>query len=192
MAKKSPLYTKLGDKGETSLVSGSRVLKSDLRICLYGEIDELNSWVGLVCSEIGEQYKSHKEFLQKVQGWLFDLGSNFACEFEKRKDYKLPQLDDQIILKIESQINDLDEKLPKLKNFVLPGGNRTSSFFHVCRTVSRRVERTLIQYSKSVNEVLPEYSMEFLNRLSDYFFVLGRFFNVDAGIREVLWEPKVN
>ena len=121
MAKKSSLYTKSGDKGETGLVSGTRVLKSDIRICLYGEIDELNSWVGLICGQIEneEKYKNQKKFLIKLQSSLFDLGSNFACAFEKRKDYKLPQLTGELVSDIESEINQMDEGLPLLKNFIL-------------------------------------------------------------------------
>jgi len=190
MAKKSSLYTKSGDKGETGLVSGTRVPKSDIRICLYGEIDELNSWVGLICAQIGneEKYKNQKKFLIKLQSSLFDLGSNFACEFEKRKDYKLPQLTGELVSDIESEINQMDEGLPLLKNFILPGGHQISAIIHICRAICRRVERTLIQYFNSTKEVLPSYSLEFLNRFSDYLFVLSRFINIDMGSKEILWE----
>ena len=192
MAKKSSIYTKTGDKGETGLVSGTRVLKSDMRICLYGEIDELNSWLGLICEQLGKEgkYKNQKKFLQKIQSSLFDLGSNFACEFEKRKDYKLPQLTGQLVSEIESEINQIDEGLPLLKNFILPGGHQISAIIHICRSICRRVERTLIQYFNSTKEVLPHFSLEFLNRFSDYLFVLGRFINIDMGSEEILWESK--
>ena len=191
MIKKSSVYTKSGDKGQTSLVGGMRVSKSHFSLALYGEIDELNSWIGVSLSEMGSErdYLSHISFLKEVQSSLFSLGSNFACEPEKRSSFKLPYLVEEDVVRIENQINELDQNLEELKNFILPGGSRLSSLLHVLRTVCRRVERTLVSYGEQAGCLLPEFSMEFINRLSDYFFVLSRWVNYRHGIEEDLWKP---
>lgn len=187
--KKSKIYTKTGDKGETSLVSGNRLSKANDKIDLYGEVDELNSHVGLgVCylQENKELFSAQLELLGKIQHVLFDLGSNLACEDEFREKYKLPQVSDAIIEELESNMDIMDNELPKLSNFVLPGGNLGCAQFHVCRTVTRRFERKLI---KSVdNEAAPVNGIKFTNRLSDYFFVLSRYVNFQLKQDEILWK----
>ena len=193
MTKKSSIYTKSGDKGKTSLVGGKRVSKSDISLALYGELDELNSWIGVVLSEIeGKEYINNQVLLlKKVQLSLFSLGSNFACEPEKRKTFKLPQLVEEDVLNIEDEINEMDRDLTELKNFILPGGSKLSSFLHVSRTICRRVERTLITYSEKNNNILPDFSNEFINRLSDYLFVFARWANFKEKREEELWIPSL-
>ena len=191
MTKKSSIYTKSGDKGKTSLVGGKRVSKSDISLALYGEVDELNSWIGVILSEMEDKDYVNDQalLLKKVQLSLFSLGSNFACEPEKRSIFKLPKLVEEDVIKIEHEINEMDKDLKELKNFILPGGSKLSSFLHVLRTVCRRVERALITYSEKIEGPLPDFSNEFINRLSDYFFVLSRWVNFKEGKEEELWKP---
>ena len=190
--KKSKVYTKTGDKGETGLVSGNRTLKSDARIDLYGELDELNSRIGLACSHMSEdlEFQQIINFLHHVQSAIFDLGSNLACEVENRQKYNLPQISEQFIQDLELEIDKLDAELTPLKNFILPGGGVISSLIHLCRTNARSVERKIIHYHDTTKEALPDNSVVFLNRLSDYFFVLARYSNKLKKISEIEWKPR--
>jgi cob(I)alamin adenosyltransferase len=190
--KKSRVYTKTGDKGETGLVSGNRILKSDIRIDLYGELDELNSRIGLSCSELAAHSEFHSivDFIHHIQSAIFDLGSNLACEIENRDKYKLPQLTSDFIHEIESEIDKLDQELEPLKNFILPGGTTLAASLHLCRTGARNVERKLVLYHQSTKEELPPQSLIFLNRLSDYFFVLARYVNKKKNVSEISWKPR--
>lgn len=187
--KKSKIYTKTGDSGETGLVSGNRIAKDDLRIDLYGELDELNSRIGFVCSMMDGKHQPEVNFLHLIQSALFDLGSNMACEFENRPKYKLPQLNQKIIDGIESEIDRMDAALEPLKNFILPGGTLSASAIHLVRTGARNVERKLIRYQHETNEILPDFCLPFMNRLSDYFFVLARYINKAENGVEVAWKP---
>lgn len=173
------IYTKTGDKGETGLVSGNRVSKGDQRIELYGEVDELNSAIGFLNT------LSNDSFIEKVQIELFNLGSLLACESSFWETYKLPKLSPSIISELEKKMDLYSKDLPKLKNFILPGGNEKSSRAHLCRTITRRVERKLIRFE----DIKPIHSIEFLNRLSDYFFVLARYYNYIENVEEVIWKP---
>jgi cob(I)alamin adenosyltransferase len=190
--KKSKVYTKTGDSGETGLVSGNRTLKSDLRIELYGELDELNSRIGLACSLLGSELKFIQviNFLHHIQSAIFDLGSNLACEVDNREKYNLPQISNDFIQDIELEIDKLDSELEPLKNFILPGGSIVSSSIHLCRTNTRSVERKLVHYFNCTKEELPANSIVFLNRLSDYLFVLSRYTNKIMGIEEITWKPR--
>jgi cob(I)alamin adenosyltransferase len=191
--KKSKVYTKTGDQGETGLVSGNRTLKSDARIDLYGELDELNSRVGLSCSQLS----NHLEFqhivglLHHIQSALFDLGSNLACEVENRARYNLPKISDEFILELELEIDKMDTELPPLKNFILPGGSLEAATIHLCRTNARTVERKLVAYFNLTKEELPQNSIIFLNRVSDYFFILARYVNKVKKVEEINWKPRV-
>ena len=189
--KKSKVYTRTGDKGETGLVSGNRTLKSDARIDLYGELDELNSRIGFACSHMSLdlEFQQIANFLQHVQSTIFDLGSNLACEVENRARYKLPNISDQFITDLELEIDKLDAELSPLKNFILPGGSVISSALHMCRTNTRSVERKLISFHQTSKEELPANSLIFLNRLSDYFFVLSRYSNMLKNVNEIEWKP---
>lgn len=190
--KKSKIYTKTGDQGETGLVSGSRTLKSDLRIDLYGELDELNSRIGFACSHLDSNpdFQEIINFLHLVQSAIFDLGSNLACEAEKRESFKLPQISDQFLQDVEHEIDKLDSELQPLKYFILPGGSLSSAALHLCRTNTRTVERKLIRYNQTEKEELPQNSLKFLNRLSDYFFVLARYVNKTGKSEEIFWKPR--
>lgn len=190
--KKSKVYTKTGDKGETGLVSGNRTSKADIRIDLYGELDELNSRIGFSCSQLTGDIKFVQtvNFIHHIQSALFDLGSNLACEVENRAKYNLPQISDEFIGDIELEIDKMDSELEPLKNFILPGGTLEAASLHMCRTNARTVERKLIAFYNSTKEELPQNSMIFLNRLSDYLFVLARYVNKVKGVEEINWKPR--
>lgn len=186
MVKKSKVYTRTGDKGTTGLVGGSRISKGEDLIDLYGEVDELNSHLGYaICLNKKEELNS---FFKKIQVKLFDLGSNLACEQDKRLQFKLPQITDDDIKELESEIDRLDSTLEPLKYFVLPGGDRGSTYFHICRTVCRRIERKLVKRQEEVDD-LPANSTQYMNRLSDYFFVVSRYLNKESGEKENYWIP---
>jgi len=190
--KKSKIYTKTGDGGETGLVSGNRVKKSDLRLDLYGELDELNSRMGYATSLLAEdpQFKKILGFLHQIQSAIFDLGSNLACEVENREKYHLPQLSVDLIKELETEIDRMDSELEPLKNFILPGGSQASASLHLCRTGARTVERKLVNYHEVTKEELPINGSVFLNRLSDYLFVLARFVIKQQKGPEIFWKPQ--
>lgn len=190
--KKSKVYTKTGDQGETSLVSGHRLLKSDPRIDLYGELDELNSRVGLATSYLSGEtaLASTIDFLHHIQSAIFDLGSNLACEPENREKFKLPKISTEFITDLEHEIDRLDHELEPLKNFILPGGSIAAAALHVCRTGARTMERKLVCFEAATREELPANSIIFLNRVSDYFFILARYVNKQQRREEILWKPR--
>lgn len=192
MAEKSNIYTKMGDNGETGLVGGTRISKADARIDLYGEVDELNSWIGIAIVNLAEgPFKDEVTYLKKIQCYLFDLGSNLACEADQREKFKLPKLNKSVIEELEKTIDDLDSKNPKLTTFILPGGSRSSASLHLCRTVCRKIERKMIQFGINHKEDLPVHAAPFMNRLSDFFFVIARSVNVRMSIKEEPWKPQV-
>jgi cob(I)alamin adenosyltransferase len=182
----SKIYTKHGDRGETSLVGGERVQKDNLRIEVYGEIDELNSYVGLLRSELNEIFESEKKDLLIIQNWLFDLGSNLATLPEKREDFKLPKLTEENTRWLEKKIDGHDESLEELKNFILPGSGRPNSIAHICRTKTRLIERRMISLQEANNNYI-----KFLNRLSDYFFILARVISLKLEEKEIEWTKEV-
>lgn len=186
--KKAAVYTKTGDKGTTGLVGGTRIKKSDPRIHLYGEVDELNSSIGAALSFMEDTI--NKKFIHNIQSRLFDIGSNLACEQEKRLEYKLPQITEEHIKDLENEIDTMDTELPVLKYFVLPGGHKAASLFHVSRTICRRVERQMIDFEDHHPGEVPENAAIYMNRLSDYLFTLSRYINVKAKIAEIHWIPK--
>lgn len=188
--KKSKIYTRTGDEGNTGLVSGNRISKSDPRIDLYGDLDELNSRIGFACSLLDTKFTSEITFLYKVQSALFDLGSNMACEQENRAKFQLPQLSQALIVQMEYEIDRMDGELEPLKNFILPGGSQGSAALHLARTGTRTVERKLISFHRTSKEELPALSVIFLNRLSDYFFMLARYINKSSNSPEIYWKPK--
>lgn len=186
--KKAAVYTRTGDKGTTGLVGGTRIRKSDPRINLYGEVDELNSYIGLGISFLDKGFD--KSLLQQIQSSLFDLGSNLACEKEKRSQFKLPQIKTSSIEKLESDIDQMDSQLLPLKHFILPGGSSAAAAFHVCRTVCRRIEREMVDFEEHNPGDIPENALEYMNRLSDYFFILARYLNSSDKIEETQWVPE--
>lgn len=184
--KKSSLYTKTGDDGTTSLVSGTRVHKSDLRIDIYGDLDELNSLIGYALSAENNEFPEIQIILTSVQKDLFVMGSNVACEEDKRMEYKLPTLEESNVRAIEQGIDLLDSKLPTLKSFILPSGSEFSCRLHLCRTYARNLERKASYFDKN-HEAMPPNYLIFLNRLSDFLFVAARFVNFQKQVQEVNW-----
>ena len=191
------IYTKTGDKGETSLFGGARVPKSHIRVEAYGTVDELNSYIGLITDLIATpQYKT---VLKEVQDRLFTIGSILATE--PSKQMKTPDLKNEDIELLENEIDTMDAALPPLKNFILPGGHSTVSFCNIARTVCRRAERLVInlvllekeegQPINPNNELGQALSIQYLNRLSDYLFILGRKIAKDLGAEEILWKARV-
>lgn len=173
-----PIYTKTGDAGSTSLFGGKRVLKCEELVDVYGSIDELNSWVGRVASDI--QSPDVQTFLADIQSDLFTIGSHLAGW---KADLKaLPHR----VKEMEARIDAMDDSLPKLTNFILPGGTLLASDIHLARAVCRRVERQAVSLGQK-QEVDARIFM-YLNRLSDLFFMLARFINQQAGIVEVTWQ----
>lgn len=182
------IYTKTGDKGETSLVGGQRVSKSDVRIEVYGTIDELNSHLGLARAALSKVVVLDNQ-LERIQNWLFNLGSLLAAEPTDRAQYQLPAIQQFHIQFLESSIDEMSSKLAPLKQFVLPAGTDASARIHCARTVARRAERLLL--SKELAEHRPALAVEFLNRLSDYLFVAARYANHEEGVADVPWRKDV-
>ena len=184
--KKSSLYTRTGDNGMTSLVSGTRVHKSDLRIDIYGDLDELNSLVGYCLAAENSEFSMIKNLLTNVQKHLFVMGSNMACEEAKREEYKLPTLNGDDVKELENSIDYLDSQLPTLKSFILPSGSEFACRLHLCRTYARNLERKTAEFDRD-NEKVPDNYLIFLNRLSDYLFVAARYVNAKKQVQEVNW-----
>ena len=179
------IYTKTGDSGETSLLGGTRVSKADIRIESYGTIDELNSNIGLVRDQ--PVNAARKEILITIQTRLFTIGSLLATDPEK-SNVKTPDLVAHDIFLLEEAMDEMDSKLPEMKNFVLPGGHSSVSHCHVARCVCRRAERICIALSK-LQPVEP-LVIKYLNRLSDYLFVLSRLMALELKAEEIPWKPR--
>jgi cob(I)alamin adenosyltransferase len=182
---KMKVYTKKGDKGMTSLIGGTRVPKHHLRIESYGTVDELNSYIGVIRDhKIGEHPTA---ILIEIQDRLFTIGSLLAADPEGSK-MKLPELSASDIEFLENEIDKMDEELPPMRNFVLPGGNQAISFCHVARCVCRRAERITVHLSEE--SPVDKTIMQYLNRLSDYLFVLSRYLTKKMGAPETPWVPR--
>lgn len=180
------IYTKTGDKGETSLIGGVRVPKYHLRIESYGTVDELNSYIGLVKDQI--QDPQCKEVLYEIQDRLFTIGSVLASDPEKSK-MKVPDVHTADVELLEKEMDRMDENLPELRNFILPGGHPSISHAHVARCVCRRAERLVVHLSSE--SPVPEIIAIYLNRLSDYLFILSRKMALDLGVEEIPWRPRL-
>lgn len=179
------IYTKTGDAGYTSLIGGTRVPKYHLRIESYGTIDELNSYIGLIGSQ--EIDEKDRLMLKEIQDRLFTIGSSLAADPEK-STMKIPDLHSSDIELLETEIDRIDVILPQLKHFILPGSNNAVSFCHLARCVCRRAERITIQLSE--NSFVEEKVKIYLNRLSDYLFMLARKIGFDQNIAENNWIPR--
>ncbi len=179
---KSPLYTMTGDHGRTSLVGGTRVSKSDPRIEAYGTVDELNSQIAMLAVGCKEPYPDIYDVLLMIQNKLFNIGAYLATEDAKAA----LGIEDEDVEAIEKIIDILYEKLPKTHRFVLPGGTKLSAQAEICRTVARRAERRIILLADN-KPVNPDV-MRFVNRISDLFFVIGRYNNITTGTKEIFWE----
>jgi len=180
------IYTKKGDEGKTSLIGGTRVPKHHIRIEAYGTIDELNSWIGLLRDL--PTYSDQRKLLLDIQDRLFTIGSQLAADPDKSK-MKLPQLSEPDITQIEQAIDIMEEGLPVMKSFVLPGGNSLVSYCHITRCVCRRAERMIVNLNE--HQKTDELILKYVNRLSDYLFVLSRWIAKECGAIETPWQPKV-
>ena len=180
------IYTKTGDKGQTSLIGGTRVPKYHLRIESYGTVDELNSYIGLImCQDIDVH---HQTILKEIQDRLFTIGSSLASDPEKSK-MKIPDLLATDITLLENEMDQMNEQLPELKHFILPGGNTTVSYCHLARCVCRRAERLTVHLAEE--SFVDSNITIYLNRLSDYLFVLARKLCADAETEENVWIPRI-
>ena len=182
MSKK--IYTKTGDKGTTSLLGGTKVSKDDWRLEAYGTVDELNSFIGLLWDSLFNVRDSVKssEQLEKIQNNLFIVGSCLSYDSLGKDKIKIKEISDLDISELENWIDEMDTELPELKNFILPRGSQSISLCHVCRTISRRAERRCVPSTQY------PLILKYINRLSDYFFVLARFINKKQGFSEVIWK----
>lgn len=180
------IYTKTGDTGSTSLFGGRRVSKSDLRIDTYGTVDELNSYIGLLRDQPVNM--NRKDQLIEIQDRLFTMGSMLATEAENTK-VKIPTLLETDIQYLEKEIDAMELSLPPMKSFVLPGGHPSVSHAHIARTVCRRAERLAVALNKQ--EKIDEQVIKYLNRLSDYLFVLSRKMTQELGAEETPWKPRM-
>ena len=178
------IYTKGGDKGQTSLLGGARKLKSDIRIQAYGTVDELNSHIGLLADLPINQERL--EFLRGVQSELFTIGSYLASDPEQEST-NLPKVNTDAANQLEHAIDQMDSQLPDLTSFLLPGGHQSVSICHIARCVCRRAERKVVALDNT--QRVDQWILVYLNRLSDYLFVLSRTMAQDLGIDEIPWKP---
>jgi len=186
------IYTKTGDKGKTSLFGGTRVPKYNLRIEAYGTVDELNSFIGLIRDQKIDT--NSFDVLVKIQNELFTLGSMLATPKDKellksgKERLNIPKITNTDIAFLETEMDGMNEALPAMTNFVLPGGHSTVSYCHIARTVCRRAERITVNLSEE--EEIDPITISYLNRLSDYLFVLARKLTIDNQAKEVAWIPR--
>ncbi len=181
------IYTRTGDKGQTSLIGGTRVPKYHERIEAYGSLDELNSYIGLIRDqEIDDHYK---KILLEIQDRIFSIESLLAKDPEKNLDQSLPMIYDKDIELLENEIDKMNEELEPLKSFILPGGHKTVSVCHIARCVCRRAERIITKLAKA--HPVDEMNIKYINRLSDFLFVLARKLGKDLGAKETLWRARI-
>lgn len=183
------IYTKTGDQGKTSLIGGTKVAKSHIRIETYGTVDELNSYIGLV-GDLTEDAPS-KNILKEIQDRLFTIGSSLACDPDKEPLMKMPDLKEADIHLLEQEIDRMNTTLPPMKSFILPGGHIAVSHTHIARCICRRAERHCVHMQEQEIFVDP-LVIKYLNRLSDYLFVLARYTGHLLNAPEIPWKPRVN
>lgn len=183
------IYTKTGDKGKTSLIGGTKVLKSHARIEAYGTVDELNSNIGLCRDLITD--KDIRDLLKEIQDRLFTIGSALACDPEKEPKLKIPDLKETDVSFLEDAMDKMDSELPPLQYFIMPGGHPTVSHLHISRCVCRRAERLVVDLLIS-NEDQDNLIIKYINRLSDYLFVLARYMAKKLNAEEVSWKPRIS
>lgn len=177
------IYTKTGDSGTTGLYGGARVGKDSVRIAAYGEIDELNAVIGLVRAET--PHEPVKNSLINIQRSLFTVGAQLAAP---GSDPQIESITAKEVSFLEQQMDVMTQSLPPLKNFILPGGGRTASLLHLARTVCRRAERSIVQLSKTSGESVDQWLMIYINRLSDFLFVMARLANQLERIEDIPWK----
>lgn len=179
------IYTKQGDKGETSLIGGKRVPKYHERIEAYGTVDELNSFIGLIRDQDIDEHS--KQLLINIQERLFTLESVLATDHESKIARRLPDMKEDDIQLLEKEIDKMNEELPQLQSFILPGGHTVVSYCHIARTICRRAERITIKLAESYP--VDKLAVKYLNRLSDYLFVLARFLAKQNNVEDTPWNP---
>lgn len=182
------IYTKTGDKGSTSLIGGVRVPKNHIRIESYGTVDELNSYLGMVNDMTHDVLIN--DWIREIQDRLFTIGSVLATNPDKEVKMKLPDVHESDVIWLEQKIDEMNEELPEMRSFILPGGHLASSTCHVARCVCRRAERICVGM-KEQEEVVPELIIQYLNRLSDFLFVLARFIAHKNGAEDLPWRARV-
>ncbi|MBX2931792.1 MAG: cob(I)yrinic acid a,c-diamide adenosyltransferase [Chitinophagaceae bacterium] len=182
------IYTKTGDAGKTSLIGGTKVPKSHIRIETYGTIDELNSYIGLVSDYATEEHT--KIILKEIQDRLFTIGSALATDPDKEPLMKLPDLKEEDILLLEKEIDAMSNELPKMKYFILPGGHVAVSTTHIARCVCRRAERNCVAMQENEMFISP-LIIKYINRLSDYLFMLARYMGHILHVEEIAWKARV-
>ncbi len=180
------IYTKTGDKGATSLLGGTRVIKSHIRIEAYGTIDELNSHIGLLRDQ--DVNKERLGILKEIQDRLFSIGSILASD-PKRSKVKIPDLHEADIELLEKAIDNMNRALPEMRSFILPGGHQSVSLCHIARCVCRRAERVIVNLSQE--DIVADIIIVYLNRLSDYLFVVGRKMALELGSEDVEWKARM-
>jgi cob(I)alamin adenosyltransferase len=188
------IYTKTGDKGKTSLIGGTKVPKNHLRIESYGTIDELNSFIGLLNDQLetlpNAGLPADSYLLREVQDRLFTIGASLACDPDKEPKLKIPDLKEEDITRLENEIDRMNEELPPMKSFILPGGHVAVSTAHIARCVCRRAERICVHMQEEGLFIEP-IVLKYINRLSDYLFVAARYTAHRLHAREIPWRPRV-
>jgi cob(I)alamin adenosyltransferase len=182
---KNTVYTHTGDKGTTGLIGGTRIAKSDKQLEAYGSVDELNSFIGLLYTYLTNEHD--KAVLLTMQHKLFQVGSCLATDYSKVSPAKVRKITAANVKSVEDEIDAINSQLPNPKAFIIPGGCRAAATAHVCRTVCRRAERHICAFQDENHQVDQEL-MEYMNRLSDYFFVLSRKVNLENKTDEILWD----
>ena len=183
------IYTKTGDLGKTSLIGGTKVPKSHLRIESYVTIDELNSFLGLLNDLLAHERSNNA--IREIQDRLFTIGSSLACDPEKEPKMKLPDLREDDVTYLEHEIDRMNDELKPMKSFILPGGHQVVSTAPIARCVCRRAERVCVHMMEE-NMFVDPLVVKYLNRLSDYLFVIARFAGHLLGVKEVEWKPRIN
>ncbi|HEV8291023.1 MAG TPA: cob(I)yrinic acid a,c-diamide adenosyltransferase [Tepidisphaeraceae bacterium] len=185
------IYTRTGDDGSTGLFGGGRVRKSDPRIECYGTIDELNAAIGLAAAAVEGEAGSPagyemRDWLRQIQHELFNIGSHLATPAESPSAAKLPPLEESIVARLEMQMDQADEQLAKLRQFILPAGDEAACRLHLARTICRRAERRIVAFA--MDRPVSALIITYLNRLSDWLFVMARLANLRAGVEDVPWK----
>lgn len=192
MVKLNKIYTRTGDKGTTGLGTGERVPKHALRIAAYGTVDETNATIGVALLHVPQPYAAVAQMLLAVQNDLFDLGADLCVPDRGEKlEYEPLRITAGQVTRLEKEIDVLNAELSPLKSFVLPGGTPAAAHLHIARTVSRRAERLIVELAADPAEPVSEAALQYINRLSDFLFVAGRYVN-DKGHGDVLWVPGKN
>lgn len=182
------IYTKTGDAGKTSLIGGTKVSKSDPRIDAYGNVDELNSYIGLVSDYCNDEHA--KNILKEIQDRLFTIGAELACDPKKDAHLPIPDLHESDVELLEKEMDTMDKELPRMKNFILPGGLPIVSFLHIARCVCRRAERGCVNLMETGDYVNP-LVIKYINRLSDYLFMLARYTGMKNNTPEIIWKARI-